>query len=84
MGYGRLLQRVGLSTTLELAWVVRDDGGKVLMHSSKVLSNIGSLEDAKFQGLIWSVESLSYHHLRRIIVAIDDATLPKVILRPNA
>lgn len=66
------------------AWVVRDERGKVRFHSRRAFFNIRSLEEAKFQALIWSLESFHFHHLNRIIIAIDDSTLSNVVLRPRA
>ncbi|KAG2310496.1 hypothetical protein Bca52824_022053 [Brassica carinata] len=66
------------------AWVVRDEGGKVRLHSRRAFSNISTREEAKFQAMIWAIESFHSHHLNRIIIAIDDATLPSIILRPRA
>lgn len=64
--------------------MVRDDKGKVLMHSRRAFSNICSLEEAKYQALLWSMDSFHSHHLRRIIIALDDTTFPNVVLRPKA
>ena len=66
------------------AWVIRDDKGKVLLHSRRAFSNICSLEEAKYQALLWSVESFHFHHLNKIIIALDDSTFPSVVLRPKA
>ncbi|KAJ4915693.1 RNase H domain-containing protein [Raphanus sativus] len=43
-----------------------------------------SLEDAKLQATVWSLESLAEHHLNRVIIAFEDDTLVKVMLRPQA
>ncbi|XP_048596342.1 uncharacterized protein LOC125578099 [Brassica napus] len=66
------------------AWVIRDDKGKVLLHSRRAFSNICSLDEAKYQALLWSVESFHFHHLNKIIIALDDSTFPSVVLRPKA
>ena len=66
------------------AWVVRNEMGKVLLHSRQVFCNIDSLDEAKFQGLLWTLDSLCSHRLNRVMIAIDDDTLTKVILRPKA
>lgn len=52
------------------AWVVRNDKGKVLIHSRRAFSNIISLEDAKYQALLWSAECFHFHHLNRIIMTL--------------
>ncbi|KAF8102782.1 hypothetical protein N665_0195s0019 [Sinapis alba] len=65
------------------AWVI-NELGKVIMHSRRAFSNIHSLDEAKFQGLLWALDCLSFHHLNRVIVAIDDSTLTEVMLRPKA
>ena len=64
--------------------MVRNERGKILMHSRRVFINVKSLEEAKYKALLWSLESLSLHHLNRVIIASDDDTLTKVILRPKA
>ncbi|KAL0876533.1 hypothetical protein Bca101_026238 [Brassica carinata] len=66
------------------AWVVRDETGKVILHSRRAFFNVCSLEETKYQTLIWSLESFHSHHLNRIIIALEDTTLPKVISRPRA
>lgn len=66
------------------AWVVRDEKGKVLLHSRRAFFTVRSLEEAKYQALIWALESFHSHHLNRIIIAIDDSTLPGIVLRPRA
>lgn len=64
--------------------MVRNEMGKVLLHSRQVFCNIDSLDEAKFQGLLWTLDSLCSHRLNRVMIAIDDDTLTKVILRPKA
>lgn len=66
------------------AWVMRDDSGKVKMHSRRAFSFTESLQKAKYKGLMWALDSCHTHHLNRVIIAIDDVTLPNVILRPKA
>ncbi|XP_048621839.1 uncharacterized protein LOC106398406 [Brassica napus] len=66
------------------SWVVRDDHGKVQIHSRRAFSNTDSLHEAKFKGLLWALESCHAHHLKRVIIAFDDTTLINVILRPQA
>lgn len=66
------------------SWVLRDERGRVSLHSRRAFSNIHTLDEAKFQALLWTIESLSFHRVNRVIIAIDDATLPNVILRPKA
>ncbi|RID57148.1 hypothetical protein BRARA_F00546 [Brassica rapa] len=66
------------------SWVLRNEYGKVILHSRRAFSNILTLDEAKLQGFLWAVESLSFHHVNRVIIAIDDNTLPNVILRPKA
>ncbi|KAG2322266.1 hypothetical protein Bca52824_015479 [Brassica carinata] len=66
------------------SWVLRNEKGKVLIHSRRTFSNIQSLEEAKFQGLLWSLECMNSHRRNRVIVAIDDTVLPNIILRPKA
>lgn len=67
-----------------MAWVLRNDKGKVLLHSRRAFSNIDSMEQANFCGILWAVESMHDHHLDRVLFAIDDDTYTKVFLRPKA
>ncbi|KAF3549602.1 hypothetical protein DY000_02000395 [Brassica cretica] len=53
------------------------------MHSRRMSINVKSLDEAKYKALLWSLESLSFHHLNRVIIALDDDKLTKVILRPK-
>lgn len=55
-----------------------------MLHSRQALSNIQSKEEASYQGLLWVIESMHYHHLNRVIFASDDDLFTKVILRPKA
>lgn len=64
--------------------MVRDDRGKVQMHSRRAFSDTNSLQDANYNGLVWALDRCHAHHLNRVILAIDDATLPNVILRTKA
>lgn len=66
------------------AWVVRDHNGKVLMHSRRAFSQIKTLHEAKLESLLWSIESMSAHHLKRVIFATEDTDLTGMILRPKA
>ncbi|KAG2315720.1 hypothetical protein Bca52824_018842 [Brassica carinata] len=66
------------------AWVIRDHNGKVLIHSRRAFSQIKNLHEAKLDSLLWSIESISAHHLKRVIFAIDDGDLTGMILRPKA
>lgn len=67
-----------------VAWVVRDEEGKVNLHSIRAFFNIKSKEEAYFQALMWAVESFHSHHLDRITISSDDTTFTNVILRPRA
>ncbi|KAG2282150.1 hypothetical protein Bca52824_053370 [Brassica carinata] len=67
-----------------IAWVLRNDKGKVLLHRRRAFSNIASTEQANLCGILWAVESMLDHHLDRVLFAIDDDTYTKVILRPKA
>ncbi|KAL0679594.1 hypothetical protein Bca4012_007575 [Brassica carinata] len=66
------------------SWVVRDDRGKFQMHSQRAFSDTNSLQDSNYNGLLLALNSCHAHHLNRVILAIDDATLPNVILRTKA
>ncbi|KAF8110670.1 hypothetical protein N665_0080s0005 [Sinapis alba] len=65
------------------AWVVRNDRGHVLMHSRRAFSNINDLHEAKYQALLWTLDSMIAHRLNHIIIALDDNTLTGMIIRPR-
>lgn len=66
------------------AWVLRNEKGKILIHSRRVFYGVCSRDEANLQGLLWALESLRDHHINRVIIAMEDGTLLKVILRPKA
>lgn len=66
------------------AWVLRNNKGKVLIHSRRAFSTITSKDEANFHALSWAIQSMSDHKLNRVILALDDDTFTKVILRPKA
>lgn len=66
------------------AWVIRDYRGKVILHSRRAFSNVRSLLDAKFEALLWAVDSIRDHRLNHVILAVEDKTLTGMILRPKA
>ncbi|KAG2299108.1 hypothetical protein Bca52824_035580 [Brassica carinata] len=63
------------------AWAVRNDAGKVILHSRRAFSSIPSKEEAILQVLVWTIECMNDHHFDRVIFAMEDDTFTKVILR---
>lgn len=59
------------------SWLLRDTRGKVSMHRRRAFSDIKSHDEAKFQVLLWAIESMGDHHQNRVIFAIDDALMSK-------
>lgn len=66
------------------SWVLRDDRGRVVLHSRRAFSHIQNLHEAKLETLLWSIQSIKAHRYYRVIFAVDDCTLTKMILRPKA
>ena len=66
------------------AWVLRDEKGKVMLHSRRAFSQIGSLREVKLESLVWSIECITAHRDNIVIFAIYDGDLTQMILRPKA
>ncbi|CAA0406188.1 unnamed protein product [Arabidopsis thaliana] len=49
------------------SWVVRDDMGKVLLHSRRSYSQVHSLFQAKLKSWEWALESMGNHKFERVI-----------------
>ncbi|KAG2264204.1 hypothetical protein Bca52824_071283 [Brassica carinata] len=66
------------------AWVLRDSGGKVLLHSRRVFTGLNNLKELKFQVLMWAIDSMVSHKLNRVIFAVDDDMIVGAVTRPKA
>lgn len=66
------------------AWVLRDEEGKVILHSRRAFSQIRSLREVNLEALVWCIECIAAHRCNRVIFAIDDRDLTQMILRPKS
>lgn len=66
------------------AWVLRDDGGRVLLHSRRAFASISSKEDALLRCLLWAMESMASHKVDKVIFAFQDKALVGAVMRPRA
>ena len=44
------------------SWVLRDERGMVLLHSTRLFTQLENVDQAKFEVLLWAFESMSSHH----------------------
>lgn len=65
------------------SWVLRDSKGKVLMHSRRSFSNICSLSEAKFQSIMWTVDSMISHKINFVIFASEASEIVTAINKPE-
>ncbi|CAA7025171.1 unnamed protein product [Microthlaspi erraticum] len=65
-----------------MAWVLRDELGKVLLHSRRAWVSVQSKSDCSFLSLSWAAESLCSHGVKRVIFASEDADLVGSLSRP--
>ncbi|KAG7545537.1 Ribonuclease H domain [Arabidopsis suecica] len=66
------------------AWVVRNDEGKVLVHSRKVFCGSNNKKEAMLMCLIWALESLLSLKMDKIIFAAEAHDIFGAIGRPKA
>ena len=65
------------------AWLVRDENGRVVMHSRRAFPCLSSGLDAELNALLWSVESLASHHLDNVIFESSSLDLRRALLQPH-
>lgn len=66
------------------AWVLRDEEGKVLLHSCRSFTNVNHKDQAVFFSVLWAMESMISHRCSKVNFALQDVTLVSIILRPIA
>ncbi|EFH52088.1 predicted protein [Arabidopsis lyrata subsp. lyrata] len=86
---GRLKCNVGMSWSTRnnlacSAWVLRDEWGRVLLHSRRSFTNVTNKEQAVFLSVLWAMESLISHRCTKVLFALHDVSLIGLILRPIA
>ncbi|CAA7054860.1 unnamed protein product [Microthlaspi erraticum] len=67
-----------------MAWVLRDEMGKILLHSRRAWASILAKSECSFKCLIWAAESLISHGVKNVVFASEDAELVGSLTRPNA
>ena len=65
------------------AWLLRDENGRVVMHSRRAFPCFSSSLEAELNTLLWSVESLASHHLDKIIFESSSLDLRRALLQPH-
>lgn len=58
--------------------------GSVLIHSRRSFPNLNSREEARTKCILWSIDSICSHNLNRVIFALDDSKMVKMVERPKA
>ena len=57
------------------AWVLRDNQGKVLLHSRKAFSHLTSKKEYLFRCVLWAITSMLSHRQSRVIFAFEPGDL---------
>lgn len=65
------------------AWLLRDEEGKVLLHSRRAFTRLASPLTTELHALLWSVESMVSHHSQRVIFETSSLDLRIALLRPD-
>ncbi|CAG7861807.1 unnamed protein product, partial [Brassica rapa] len=65
------------------AWIVRNEEGKVLLHSRRAFTRLTSPLHSELQALLWSVESMASHHFHQVILETSSLDLRMALLRPE-
>lgn len=68
---------------LGVAWVVRNNRGVVMIHSRHAFSNILSLEEARFETLLWVVESMTSLRYNKIVFSGDFKEIFLAVQKPH-
>lgn len=69
---------------LGAAWVLRDSGGTVLLHSRRSFADITTKDEAHFMSLAWAIESMISHKCGRVYFYSEGSMLINAINRPRA
>ena len=64
--------------------MLRNERGVLLCHSRRAFSNVGSLDDAKLVGVLWSLESMGSQRISNVVVAGEFAELFGAVERSQA
>ncbi|KAL1215207.1 hypothetical protein V5N11_016974 [Cardamine amara subsp. amara] len=65
------------------AWVLRDEHGRVLLHSRRSFANLKSKEDVMIHSFLWSIESMADLHFSNVVFAIEALDLIKAVNKPG-
>lgn len=66
------------------AWVLRDHAGLVLLHSRRAFSLVKDKFEAQVKSLMWAIDSMRSHCVDKVIFALQDEVMVKVITKPTA
>lgn len=76
-------KKIHFTSICGFSWVLRDSTGKVLMHSRRSVSEIASLSEAQFQSILWDIDSMISHKVKKVIVASEALEMINAINRPQ-
>ncbi|XP_018435286.2 uncharacterized protein LOC108807498 [Raphanus sativus] len=71
------------SQEMGVAWIVREESGKVLMHSRRAFSNIKSVGEAKLQVWMWVLESMKSLKKSKVIFLSTFGDFVEAIKKPG-
>lgn len=66
------------------AWVLRDCRDEMTLYSRRCFSSINSLDEVKITIMLWAIESMSSHHIDKVIFASDAIELVDALEKPQA
>ncbi|XP_010495246.1 PREDICTED: uncharacterized protein LOC104772313 [Camelina sativa] len=66
------------------AWVLRDERGKVLLHSRRAFTNVECKDKANFLVTKWAIECILSLRYVNVTIALEAASLICYLLRPKA
>ncbi|KAL9856085.1 hypothetical protein AtNW77_Chr1g0012081 [Arabidopsis thaliana] len=66
------------------SWVVRDEQGKVLLHSRRAFGNLSSKKDSLFICVLWAIERMASHRFSKVLFAFEPGDLLSAFVRPKS
>lgn len=73
---------IDIQANCGVAWVLRDDKSKPILHSRRVFSNIGSQREAEFKALQWAVSDVINTRQQRVMFESTCALARETFLNP--
>lgn len=66
------------------AWIVKNDGGRVLQHSRRAFPLVPTAMEAKVVVFLWALESMRNLRYKSVVFISSFIDLAKVVVRPRA